>query len=159
MTRTTTRTRRLAVTAVAPLALCITLAACSSSDAGGDSSGSASAEPQTITFTYVQANPTETYYETLAKDFEAANPGVKVTTNKIALTAADQTIPTQLQAGNGPDVFWTNAGSGTADSVGPDPRSHADGGDADDDGAEIVLPGRATRGRRRHLHPTDGSAA
>ena len=47
----------------------------------------------------------------------------------------------------------------TADSVGPDPRSHADGGDADDDGAEIVLPGRATRGRRRHLHPTDGSAA
>lgn len=118
MTRTTTRTRRLAVTAVAPLALCITLAACSSGDAGGDSSGSASAEPQTITFTYVTANPKETYYEVLAKDFEAANPGVTVTTNKIALTAADQTIPTQLQAGNGPDVFWTNAGSGTADSVG-----------------------------------------
>ncbi len=46
-----------------------------------------------------------------------------------------------------------------ADSVGPDPRSHADDNGADDNGAEIVLPGEATRGRRRHLHPTDGSAA
>ena len=118
MTRPTTRSRRLAVTAVAPLALCITLAACGNDDTGSTSSGSAAAEPQTITFTYVAANPKETYYETLAKDFMAANPGVTVTTNKIALTAADQTIPTQLQAGNGPDVFWTNAGSGTADSVG-----------------------------------------
>ena len=118
MTRPTTRRRRLAVTAVAPLALCITLAACGNDDTGSTSSGSAAAEPQTITFTYVTANPKETYYEVLAKDFEAANPGVKVTTNKIALTAADQTIPTQLQAGNGPDVFWINAGSGQQTSIG-----------------------------------------
>lgn len=49
------------------------------------------------------------------------------------------------------------------DSVGPDPRSNSDDNGADDgtddSGTEIVLPGKATRGRRRHLHPTDGSAA
>lgn len=39
-------------------------------------------------------------------------------------------------------------------SVGPDPRLKVDA-----DGAELVLPDHATRGRRRHLHPTDGSAA
>jgi len=39
-------------------------------------------------------------------------------------------------------------------SAGPDPRLKANA-----DGAELVLPDHATRGRRRHLHPTDGSAA
>lgn len=38
--------------------------------------------------------------------------------------------------------------------VGPDPRLKVD-----TDDAELVLPDHATRGRRRHLHPTDGSAA
>lgn len=47
----------------------------------------------------------------------------------------------------------------TNDSTGPGPRSHAGDNGADATGTEIVLPGKATRGRRRHLHPTDGSAA
>lgn len=41
-----------------------------------------------------------------------------------------------------------------ADPAGPDPRVKVNA-----DGAELVLPDHATRGRRRHLHPTDGSAA
>jgi raffinose/stachyose/melibiose transport system substrate-binding protein len=121
MTRSNSQARRSRwLLAAAPLALAMTLAACSEDAPGTGGSGSAnpSDEPQTITFTYVQANPDETYYDTLAKDFEAANPGVTVKQNKIALTAADQTIPTQLQAGNGPDVFWINAGSGIQTSVG-----------------------------------------
>lgn len=39
-------------------------------------------------------------------------------------------------------------------SAGPEPTSKADA-----DGTEVVLPDHASRGRRRHLHPTDGSAA
>jgi raffinose/stachyose/melibiose transport system substrate-binding protein len=105
----------LAVASGAGLALALTACGGSANPASG---GSAGAEPQTITFTYATANPKETYYETLANDFEAANPGVTVKTNKIALSAADQTIPTQLQGGNGPDVFWLNAGSGQQDSIG-----------------------------------------
>lgn len=105
--------------AVATVTACTTLVACGgSSGSSTGSAGDGAAEPQRITFTYVTANPTETYYETLAKDFEAANPGVTVKTNKIALNAADQTIPTQLQGGNGPDVFWVNAGSGQQASIG-----------------------------------------
>jgi raffinose/stachyose/melibiose transport system substrate-binding protein len=113
---TTPAGRRRALMALAP-ATCValSLAACSSGSATGASSGK---EPQTIRFTYVTANPKETYYETLVKDFEAAHPGVTVRTTKIALTAADQTIPTQLQGGNGPDVFWVNAGSGQQASIG-----------------------------------------
>ena len=107
--------RRALVAAASGAGLALALAACSGGSASGSSTG---AEPQTIRFTYVTANPKETYYETLAKDFEAAHPSVTVKTNKIALSAADQTIPTQLQGGNGPDVFWLNAGSGQQDSIG-----------------------------------------
>jgi raffinose/stachyose/melibiose transport system substrate-binding protein len=117
MTFLTTRAqRRQALTALASATgVALTLAACSTGSASGGTSGK---EPQTIRFTYVTANPKETYYETLAKDYEAAHPGVTIKTNKIALNAADQTIPTQLQGGSGPDVFWVNAGSGQQDSIG-----------------------------------------
>ena len=126
MTLMTPRRRHAVILAVAPLALGAVLAACSSgsssgsggSSAAGGSAAATSKEPQTIHFTYTTANANETYYQTLAKDFEAAHPGVTVKTTAIALTAADQTIPTQLQAGNGPDVFWVNAGSGQQDSIG-----------------------------------------
>ena len=41
-----------------------------------------------------------------------------VKTNPIALNSYGSTITTQLQAGNGPDVFFINAGGGQAGSVG-----------------------------------------
>src|SRR6185437_2205413 len=48
----------------------------------------------------------------------AAHPGVTIKTNRLALNAYNQTLTTQLQAGNGPDVFYVNAGTGQAGSVG-----------------------------------------
>ena len=48
----------------------------------------------------------------------AAHPGVTVKTNRLALNAYNQTLTTQMQAGNGPDVFYINAGTGQAGSVG-----------------------------------------
>jgi raffinose/stachyose/melibiose transport system substrate-binding protein len=107
--------RRAAVLAL-PMAAGLLLAACGGG--GGTSGGSNGAEPQSITLSYASANTTEKAWETLAKDYMAAHPGVTIKTNRIALNAYNQTLTTQLQAGNGPDVFYVNAGTGQAGSVG-----------------------------------------
>jgi raffinose/stachyose/melibiose transport system substrate-binding protein len=85
---------------------------------GGGGSDSGGAEPQTITFSYASANTTEMAYETLAKDYMAAHPGVTIKANRVALNAYNQTLTTQMSAGNGPDVMYINAGTGQAASVG-----------------------------------------
>ncbi|GLY81998.1 ABC transporter substrate-binding protein [Actinoallomurus iriomotensis] len=110
MTLPTTQ-RRSAVLAL-PLAAALMLAACGS---GGTNGGN---DPHTITLSYASANPTDQVYEVLAKDYMAAHPGVNIKTNRIALNAANQTLTTQMQAGNGPDVMWINAGAGQAASIG-----------------------------------------
>jgi raffinose/stachyose/melibiose transport system substrate-binding protein len=111
-TMSTPTWRRLG--ALATLALAATsLTACGSTGASG-SSGSKS-----ITFTYQIANPgTKSVFQTLAEDYEKAHSGVTVKTNPISLNSYGSTITTQLQAGNGPDVFFVNAGGGQAGSVG-----------------------------------------
>lgn len=113
---TPARRRRALVAVASATGFALTLSACGGN--GSSASGANGAEPKQITFTYATANPKEVYWVTLAKDFEAANPGVTVKTNKIALNAADQTLPTQLQSGSGPDVFWINGGSGQQASIG-----------------------------------------
>ena len=106
--------RRRAVAVALPLAAGLLLAACSSSGSGGGNG----AESKSITFSYASANTTEQAYETLAKDYMAAHPGVKIKTNRIALNAYNQTLTTQMQAGNGPDVMYINSGTGQAASIG-----------------------------------------
>jgi raffinose/stachyose/melibiose transport system substrate-binding protein len=109
MTRSTWR--RLGAFAVLPL-VGATLAACGSDgDSGSDS--------KTITFAYQIANPdAKSVFATLAEEYEKTHEGVTVKTNPIALNTYGSTITTQLQAGNGPDVFFINAGGGQAGSVG-----------------------------------------
>ncbi|GCD89947.1 ABC transporter substrate-binding protein [Nocardioides sp. LS1] len=107
----TTTWRRLGALAVLPL-IGASLAACGSdADAGSGS--------QTITFAYQIANPNaKSVFETLAQEYEKTHAGVTIKTNPIALNTYGSTITTQLQAGNGPDVFFINAGGGQAGSVG-----------------------------------------
>ena len=110
-----TRTTRLRLTAMAVLPVLGTslLAACGSSD-----SNSGGAEPKSITFSYQIANPNaKSVFQTLAEGYEKSHPGVTIKTNPIALNTYGSTLTTQLQAGNGPDVFFVNAGSGQAGSV------------------------------------------
>ena len=109
-----THWRRGVVAMALPVAAGLMLAGCGSSG----SSGSNGAEPQSITLSYASANTSEQAYETLAKDYMAAHPGVTVKTNRLAPNAYNQTLTTQMQAGNGPDVFYINAGTGQAGSVG-----------------------------------------
>jgi raffinose/stachyose/melibiose transport system substrate-binding protein len=48
----------------------------------------------------------------------AAHPGVPIKANRVALNAYNSTLTTQVQANNGPDVFYINAGTGQAASIG-----------------------------------------
>src|SRR6476661_716646 len=114
MTYSLTQRRRTAAVAL-PMVAGMLLAACGSGDSGSSSGG---AEPQTITFTYAPANAQDNSYEVLAKDYEAAHPGVTVKLNRINAEAVNTTLTTQMQAGNGPDVMALTAGSGQAATVG-----------------------------------------
>ena len=88
--------------------------------AGCGSDNSAGSTSKTITFAYQIANPNATsVFATLSKDYEKSHPGVTIKTNPIVLNTYGSTLTTQLNAGNGPDVFFVNAGSGQAGSVTP----------------------------------------
>jgi raffinose/stachyose/melibiose transport system substrate-binding protein len=113
MTNPTVRRGRRAAAVALPLAAGLLLAACAS---GG--SGSNAKEPQTITFSYGPANANDTAYSTLAKDYEAAHPGVTIKVNKISAEVYGQTLQTQMAAGNGPDVMQINSGGGQAGTIG-----------------------------------------
>jgi raffinose/stachyose/melibiose transport system substrate-binding protein len=114
MTHTITRRRTAAV--ALPMVAGLLLAACGSGDSGNSSSGGK--EPQTITFSYGPANANDNAYEVLAKDYEAAHPGVTIKVNKISAETYGQTLQTQMAAGNGPDVMQVNAGGGQPGTVG-----------------------------------------
>lgn len=107
------RRGRTAAAVALPVIAGMLLTAC-----GGSSGSNGGKEPQTITFTYAPANTKDTSYETLAKDYEAAHPGVTIKLNKINAEAVNSTLTTQMQAGNGPDVMALTGGSGQAATVG-----------------------------------------
>ena len=108
------RSRRRAAAIAVPLVAGMLLAACGS----GDSGSSGGKEPQTITFSYGPANANDNAYEQLAKDYEAAHPGVTIKVNKISAETYGQTLQTQMAAGNGPDVMQVNSGGGQPGTVG-----------------------------------------
>ena len=109
MTYTITRRRR------PPPWPCRWSPACCSPPAGPATPAAAAARSRRrITFTYAPANAKDNSYEVLAKDYEAAHPGVTIKLNKINAEAVNSTLTTQMQAGNGPDVMALTAGSGQA---------------------------------------------
>src|SRR3954449_6787341 len=115
MTISIDRRRRRAIAVALPLATGLLLAACGGGGSGSSSSGK---EPQSLTFSYGPANANDNAYETLAKDYEAAHPGVTIKVNKISAETYGQTLQTQMAAGNGPDVMQVNSGGGQPGTVG-----------------------------------------
>jgi raffinose/stachyose/melibiose transport system substrate-binding protein len=109
--------RRLAAIAL-PTAGLLLLAGCSNSSdgGGGDSAGSSATE---FSFTYATSNNLESPYETLANEYMESHDGVTITTNPQPNDKYGQTLRTQLQAGNAPDVIQTTPGSGDPRSVVP----------------------------------------
>src|SRR3954454_6246836 len=115
MTISIDRRRRRAIAVALPLATGLLLAACGGGGSGSSSSGK---EPQSITVSYGPATANDNAYETLAKDYEAAHPGVTIKVNKISAETYGQTLQTQMAAGNGPDVMQVNSGGGQPGTVG-----------------------------------------
>lgn len=103
------RVTRTAGLLVLPVTAALVLAGCSGSSAG-DSGGDA----DSFTFTFATSNNLESPYETLAKEYMAANPGVTITSNPTPNDKYGETIRTQLQAGNASDVIITAPGAGDA---------------------------------------------
>ncbi|WP_396644437.1 extracellular solute-binding protein [Microbacterium sp.] len=109
MTHSRRRATRLAGLLALPATAALVLAGCSGSgsgDSGGDSNS--------FTFTFATSNNLESPYETLAKEYMAANPGVTITSNPTPNDKYGETIRTQLQAGNASDVLIAAPGAGDA---------------------------------------------
>jgi raffinose/stachyose/melibiose transport system substrate-binding protein len=104
------RVTRIAGLLVLPATAALVLAGCS----GGGTGGAAEGDSESFTFTFATSNNLESPYETLAKEYMAANPGVTITTNPTPNDKYGETIRTQLQAGNASDVVQTTPGSGDA---------------------------------------------
>ena len=100
-----TMRHRLGVAFFATLPL-LSLAACGSS---GEPAADGSV---TISFLYDNGEASVNAAKALVKDFEAANPKIKVETEtRPAGTEGDNIVKTKLSTGEMSDVFWYNSGS------------------------------------------------
>lgn len=102
------RSAFLALPAIGALAL----AGCSGSggsEGGGDS----------FTLMYSASNTLESPFETLANEYMETHEGVTIELESVPNDTYGDTLRTQLQAGNAPDVFQTEGGSGQTRSVVP----------------------------------------
>jgi raffinose/stachyose/melibiose transport system substrate-binding protein len=107
----------------AALALATTvalLAACGGGD-GDDSSAENPGEGgEDVTITWWHNSNTgdgKVYYDTVASDFEAANPGVKIEVNAMQHEDMVTKLEAAFQAGDAPDVYMERGGGELADHV------------------------------------------
>ncbi len=100
----------LAVPTLAALAL----TSCSSSAESASSSGS-----KEFSLSFATSNTAESSYQSLAEDYMKSHPDVKITFNPQPNDSYDQTMRTQLQAGNASDVLVTSPGAGQGRSILP----------------------------------------
>src|SRR5687767_2036420 len=107
------RTRGAAVAAACAGALLLT--ACGG---GEDSASSASGGDKTISWWHNSNNePGKGYYEQVAKDFEAANPGVDVKVSAMAHEDMVDKLAAAFQSGDLPDVYMERGGGELANHV------------------------------------------
>ena len=114
--RTTTVVRAVAAgAAMAVLAACGTGSE-TSSDSTSGSGGSSG--PATISWWHnSNTDPGKAYYETVAKDFEAAHPGVKVQVSAMQHEDMLTKLDAAFQSGDAPDVYMERGGGELADHV------------------------------------------
>src|SRR3712207_5489745 len=107
------RSGRAALSVLASSAVLLTATACG----GGDSSASGGDE-NTITWWHNSNNePGKGYYEQVAKDFEAENPGVDVEVVAMAHEDMVDKLAAAFQSGDVPDVYMERGGGELADHV------------------------------------------
>jgi raffinose/stachyose/melibiose transport system substrate-binding protein len=107
------RSGRAALSVLCSSAVLLTATACG----GGDSSASGG-DDNTITWWHNSNNePGKGYYEQVAADFEAANPGVTVEVVAMAHEDMVDKLEAAFQSGDVPDVYMERGGGELADHV------------------------------------------
>lgn len=105
------KTRRAALAALCAGAL-VFAAACGGDDSSGDN------DDKTITWWHNSNNqPGKGYYEQVAKDFEADNPGVTVEISAMAHEDMVDKLAAAFQSGDLPDIYMERGGGELADHV------------------------------------------
>lgn len=107
--------RRGAFVAI-PIVGLLALAGCSGGQGGGDATDGGG-ESQSFSLTYATSNTLDSPFEQLAQRYMDENPNVTITLNPTPNDSYDQTLRTQLQAGNASDVIATAPGSGQGRSI------------------------------------------
>jgi raffinose/stachyose/melibiose transport system substrate-binding protein len=120
----------LAVPTIAALAL----TGCAAST-GTTSSAQGSQE---FSLSFATSNTIESPFQVLGEKYMEANPNVKITFNPQPNDSYDQTLRTQLQAGNASDIVVTSPGSGQGRSILP--LAEAGFLEPLDDSAKELLP-------------------
>lgn len=116
-----------------PTIAALALTGCSSSTSNTSSGGS-----QEFSLSFATSNNIESPFQVLAEDYMKAHPDVKITFNPQPNDSYDQTLRTQLQAGNASDVVVTSPGAGQGRSILP--LAEAGFLEPLDDAAKKVLP-------------------
>lgn len=117
MTRKSSRLRGRALPAAVLLTTtALGLSACS----GGDASGGEQTGPVELTMATPRAEGAEeNYYQSFIDDFEEQHPEVTIEIVETPNDQHGQTMRTQLQGGNAPDLFYVVSGSGDSQSWEP----------------------------------------
>ena len=112
--------RKKILVATATLSIgALALTACSGGSSSGGSSSSAAAGGN-VSMTFWHNSTTgdgKAYWESTVADFEAANPGVKITIQAIQNEDMDGKLQTALNSGDAPDIFMARGGGKLADVV------------------------------------------
>ena len=87
--------------------------------AGSAGSATVAGGAQEFSLSFATSNTIESPFQILAEKYMEANPDVKITFNPQPNDSYDQTLRTQLQAGNASDIVVTSPGSGTGRSILP----------------------------------------
>ena len=91
--------------------------ACSSGDAGDDSTDGASGDTTITWWHNSNTGDGKDYYDKVAADFEAANPGVTVEVNAMQHEDMLTKLDAAFQSGDAPDVYMERGGGELADHV------------------------------------------
>ncbi|PVU82237.1 sugar ABC transporter substrate-binding protein [Cellulomonas sp. WB94] len=112
--------RKKILVATAALSIgALALTACSSGGSStGDSSSAAAGGNVSMTFWHNSTTGEgKAYWESTVADFEAANPGVKITIQAIQNEDMDGKLQTALNSGDAPDIFMARGGGKLSDVV------------------------------------------
>ena len=98
----------------------LTMGALGLSACGGSGGGASSASSGPVSMTFWHNSTTgdgKAFWEATVADFEAANPGVKITIQAIQNEDMDGKLQTALNSGSAPDIFMARGGGKLADVV------------------------------------------